>query len=136
MTNKIENAVKKKSAFSAILQLKCPYCRHGHIFQSRGLYTIKNIGGMQDTCEHCGHTLKQEMGFYFGAAYCSYALTVAMWIAIVVALKTLNALGLIHYGFLTHPITFLTTGLVCTLLFFPYIFRVSRSMWLHMFKKN
>ena len=51
----------------------------------------------------------KEPGFYFGASYVSYALTVALWVAVVVALLTFDAIGLIEYGFLTHPVTFLGT---------------------------
>ncbi len=75
----------------------------------------------------------KEPGFYFGASYVSYALTVALWVAVVVALLTFDAIGLIEYGFLTHPVTFLGTGITLLLLLVPIIFRVSRSIWLAVF---
>ncbi len=75
----------------------------------------------------------KEPGFYFGASYVSYALTVALWVAVVVALLTFDAIGLIEYGFLTHPMTFLGTGITLLLLLVPIIFRVSRSIWLAVF---
>jgi hypothetical protein len=51
-------------------------------------------------------------------------------------LKVLDALGWIEFGFLTHPITFLSTGMVATLVLFPYLFRLSRSIWAYMFIKK
>jgi len=82
-------------------------------------------------CPHC----KESHGFYFGAAYVSWGLTVATWVAVLVALKVLNALGWIEFGFLTHPITFLLSGILVSALIFPYMYRLSRVMWAHMFIK-
>lgn len=97
------------------------------------IYTWKNIGEMYRLCPVCNTNLLPETGFYFGAAYVSWALTVALWVTVLVVLKILDALALIEFGFLTHPVTFLTTGSVATLVLFPYLFRVSRSIWAHLF---
>ena len=93
------------------------------------------MGKTKDYCDHCGVNLKPETGFYFGAAYVSWGLTVALWISVLVALKILDAIGLIKFGFLTHPVLFLSTGMIATAVLFPYLFRLSRSVWAHMFIK-
>lgn len=97
---------------------------------------MEKLGEIQKVCPNCKTELVPETGFYFGAAYASYALTVALWISILVALITFDALGIIEYGFLTHPITLLSVGIIMTLVLFPYIFRLSRSMWAHFFIKE
>ena len=118
------------------LTFKCPHCGKASIFENPSLYTFENIGKIKDRCESCDTNLKPETGFYFGAAYVSWALTVALWVSVLVALKTFDAWGLIEFGFLTHPWTFLGTGFGMTILLFPYMLRLSRSLWAHMFIKK
>ncbi len=93
------------------------------------------MGEVKEKCGTCGTNLKPETGFYFGAAYVSWGLTVALWVTILVSLKVLDSIGLIEFGFLTHPVTFLTTGVIATLVLFPFLLRFSRSMWAHFFIK-
>ena len=126
----------KISYLSSMLRLRCPGCRKESMFINPKTYTLDRLGEVQKVCPQCGTNLVPEAGFYFGAAYASYAITVALWIAILVALKTFDAIGLIEYGFLSHPLTLLTIGILLTLLLFPYIFRLSRSMWAHFFIKE
>ena len=90
---------------------------------------------MKKTCDVCDTNFQPEPGFYFGAAYVSWGLTVATWVAVLVALKVLNTLGWIEFGFLTHPITFLLSGVFVSAVLFPYMYRLSRVMWAHMFIK-
>lgn len=94
------------------------------------------MGATHEHCPVCGTHLKPEPGFYYGAMYVAWALIVALWISVLVALKVFDAVGLIHFGFLTHPVTFLTTGLLTNVGAFPYLFRLSRSLWAHMFLKT
>lgn len=88
---------------------------------------------MHDKCPHCGEDFLREPGYYFGAAYVSYAVTVALWVAVLVALITFDSLGWIEYGFYTHPATFLITGIVLLIVLLPLIYRVSRSIWINLF---
>jgi len=103
------------------------------MFVNPKTYSLAKLGEVQKECPRCKTNLTPETGFYFGAAYASYALTVALWISILVALIVFDAIGLIRYGFLTHPLTLLTTGIIATIVLFPYLFRLSRSMWAHFF---
>jgi hypothetical protein len=62
---------------------------------------------MYRSCPKCGADFVKEPGFYFGASYVSYALTIAIWVAVLIALITFDTLNLIEFGFLTHPGTLL-----------------------------
>ena len=127
---------KEKSALTAILTHTCPVCRKSSIYKNPAVYTYIDLGVMHAECPECKTNLVPETGFYFGAAYVSWALTVALWLSVLVALKVFDAIGLIEFGFLTHPVTFLTSGGIATIVVFPYLFRLSRSIWAHMFIKK
>jgi uncharacterized protein (DUF983 family) len=117
----------------ATLTFKCPACREGSLYENPSLYTFRDLSKNKKVCSHCGEDLQPEPGFYFGAAYVSWALTVATWVSVLVALKSFNAWGWMEFGFLTHPGTFLMSGIGTSLVLFPYMFRLSRSIWAHMF---
>jgi hypothetical protein len=123
----------ERGSFGAMLRLECPVCKQSSLYKNPRVYTFIEIGEMHKECPVCHTNLVPETGFYFGAAYVSWALTVALWVSVLVALKVLDALGWIEFGFLTHPVTFLATGLGATVILFPYLFRVSRSIWAYMF---
>jgi hypothetical protein len=55
---------------------------------------------------------------------------------VLVALKTFDWWGWIEFGFLTHPLTFLLTGFSISIILFPYMFQLSRSMWASWFVKS
>lgn len=124
-----------KTGLGKVVRMKCPHCGKGHLFENESSLTFSKLGQVKSECLECGTNFNPEPGFYFGAAYVSWALTVAMWVAILVALKTFNALGILEFGFLTHPKTFLLTGIGFTIVLFPYLFKLSRSIWAFMFIK-
>jgi hypothetical protein len=128
-------ATEAKTALGKVVKMKCPHCGKGHLFANESAFSFSKLGQVKSECLECGTNFNPEPGFYFGAAYVSWALTVAMWVAILVGLKFFDALGLIEFGFLTHPKTFLLTGIGCTLVLFPYLFKLSRSIWAFMFIK-
>ena len=88
---------------------------------------------MEPECPVCGENFKREPGFYFGAAYVSYALTVALWVSVVVALIVFDAIGLISYGFFENPVVTIVAGIAALVILLPVLFRLSRSLWIHMF---
>ncbi len=128
-----ERTKPTRGVLPSVLLLRCPCCHEGHLYVNKSPYTWVRIGEMNTTCSVCGADLRNETGFYFGAAYVSYALTVMLWISILVALIVFNAIGLIEFRFFEHPIFFLTIGLSATVVLFPYLFRLSRSIWAHFF---
>ena len=124
-----------KSQAGRVLKMKCPKCGKSHLFINENIWSFQKLGQVKDSCEVCQANFKPEPGFYFGAAYVSWALTVATWVSVLVALKVFNALGWIEFGFLTHPATFLLSGIGISIITFPYMFQLSRSMWASWFIK-
>ena len=120
---------------SWILRNKCPRCGKGDLFCHANAYNPRETANMHGTCPSCGEDFEREPGFYFGAAYVSYALTVALWIALLVALKSFDAWGWMEFGMFTHPGTFLGLGIGLLVVLLPLIYRLSRSIWIAMFTK-
>lgn len=119
-----------------VLTNSCPKCGEGKLFTHSNPYIFKTIGEMHKECPVCKEDFQREPGFYFGAAYVSYALTVALWVAVLVALYTFCALGFYEFGFLSHPTLFLTAGVTTLIVLLPMIYRLSRSIWLAFFVKD
>ncbi|MGB0165516.1 MAG: DUF983 domain-containing protein [Luteibaculum sp.] len=82
---------------------------------------------MEKQCEKCGLQYAKEPGFFFGAAYVSYAITVAFAVAIYLACMLLiPTMGWqVHLGITIFGLFVL----------FPVSFALSRSIWLNMFFK-
>ena len=66
---------------SSILKLKCPNCSNGEIYKKHHFFSYAK---MNDSCEECNYLFNKEPGFFFGAMFVSYALTVAECIAVFV----------------------------------------------------
>ncbi|MGK7397828.1 MAG: DUF983 domain-containing protein [Candidatus Cyclobacteriaceae bacterium M3_2C_046] len=116
--------MQKRSQLNAVLQAKCPRCREGDMFQ----YPVSNIARfdkMNKECPHCGLRFEIEPGFFFGAMYISYAISVAV----------LLTSAFILYYFFGDPdlwIYVITVPTVVVILL-PFIFRFSRVLFLHVF---
>ncbi|VXD12186.1 conserved hypothetical protein [Marinoscillum sp. 108] len=114
----------KKGPLKAIIEGKCPRCREGNMF----LYPISNLrkfGAMHENCPHCGHRFEQEPGFYYGAMYVSYALSVGIFLATVFVL----------YVFVGDPSleTYIISISAVALLLYPFTFRYSRIIFTYVF---
>jgi len=79
---------------------------------------------MPDRCLVCGENYMPEPGFFYGAMYVSYALTIALSVAIFVAMITLWKFDLKWY---------LGINASAIVLLFPPIFRISRAGWFNFF---
>jgi uncharacterized protein (DUF983 family) len=79
---------EKGNKMFSITHFKCPYCHEGEFFKSRNPYDLKNMSATHDRCPKCDRKLYLEPGFYYGAMYVSYALSVAhivtFWVASIV----------------------------------------------------
>ncbi len=119
---------------ASMLGSRCPGCREARLFKVRNPYRLRSINGMHAACPQCGENFLREPGFYFGAAYVSYALTVALWVAVLVALYVFGDLGWVPFtGMFDQPELFLCTGVVALLVLLPPLQRLSRSIWIHFF---
>lgn len=79
---------------------------------------------MPVACSICEQRFEPEPGFYFGAMFVSYALTVAFSIAMFVAMIVLW-----HFD----ALWFIGINGLGILVIFPIIFRVSRAIWFNVF---
>jgi uncharacterized protein (DUF983 family) len=108
----------------AILKCRCPKCRQGAMFVSAPLkkwYSRR----MFDRCTVCGQVFEPEPGFYYGAMYVSYAFSVAILVAVAIALSV----------FVDDPPIWVYMVAVSTLvlILWPLMYRYSRSIFLHLF---
>ncbi len=95
-------------------RLKCPRCEHGHLF--------RNYFKMFTQCENCRLTFEREYGYFVGAMYLNYGITV------------LIAFSCFFFVQWIAPIPFLINLTIWALfsLIFPILFyRYSKSLWLN-----
>ncbi|MGB1319197.1 MAG: DUF983 domain-containing protein [Flavobacteriales bacterium] len=116
--------MKKGSKIYSMLRLKCPRCHEGDLFLHKNPYSFTKLEKMPDNCPVCDQKYWPEPGFYYGAMYVSYALTIALSVAVFVAMTVLWRFEILWY---------LGINAARILLLFPPIFRVSRSVWANMF---
>ncbi|HUH25082.1 MAG TPA: DUF983 domain-containing protein [Flavobacterium sp.] len=111
------------SYVSNVLKGTCPSCGQTKVFKSKGNPILFKLPMMHQRCANCNYSFHRETGFYFGAMYMSYALTVGEMVAVFV-------LGLLlNMSFMNMFIGVV----VIVLLLSTFNYRVSRLMWLNMF---
>jgi uncharacterized protein (DUF983 family) len=117
MTDKI----RTKSIWIVGLRLLCPKCGEGKLFTNPNPYNFKTIADMPGHCPKCNLSFMPEPGFYYGAMFMSYVVTVA--------LSVLNFLWVYAiWGWATW--TYLILNTIILILLLPYLFRASRSFYL------
>lgn len=112
-----------RSLFSALVQCRCPHCRQGRLFPY-GTYST-NFYKMNNECPVCGQDFIIEPGFYYGSMYISYALTVAVEVAVILVL----------YQLFNDPDiwVYIVAMTVALMILSPMVFRLSRSLLLTYF---
>ena len=111
--------------------MKCPNCRKGNMFTTKGIFPLGRLLEMPDKCEVCGQKMELEVGFYYGTGYVSYALTVALLGLCFVAYWIIFGLS-----YLDNSIFFaLGTSVFIALIMQPWLMRISRVLYLNMFVK-
>jgi uncharacterized protein (DUF983 family) len=81
--------IKKGNKLYSILKFRCPQCHEGDFFLSSS-YNLLKSGETHVHCEKCNLKFSKEPGFYYGAMYISYAISVAIFIAIWATTLVLN----------------------------------------------
>ncbi len=116
---------KNNTTGYAILHHKCPRCREGNIFRYPFLQKPIKFTATHKSCPNCGLQYEQEPGFFVGAMYVSYAMTMAI----------LLGTAFILYNFFGDPqlIIYITTVPAVVLLLLPIVFRYSRTIFLYGF---
>lgn len=102
------------SALVGMIRLRCPRCRQGRMF--RGPVT------MNESCPVCGLIFQREEGYFLGAMYVSYGLSVVLIGAAYWAVTTI----LPDAGIVTIMLLILAAYLP----FVPLVFRYSRMIWI------
>lgn len=112
------------SALKAILQTKCPRCHQGNMFSYQAI-NLANFDKMPESCSVCGLRYEIEVGFYWGAMYISYGLSVGIILLVAVLL----------YYLADDPPTwvYLTVVTVVILVSTPLLFRYARVLMLYLF---
>lgn len=122
------NDNKKASALN-LLACKCPRCRKGDMFVYKNPYKLKTFMKMHDTCPECGQEFDIEVGFYYGSSYVSYALSIAISVATLVAWWVFSGISLMD----NSVIYWLVFNSIFLIALQPVIMRLARTLWLAFF---
>lgn len=115
--------MQERTYLGALLHGKCPACRQGDMF----VYPLRRIGKfnvMHDKCPHCDVRLEPEPGFYQGAMYVGYGITIGCIMAISAILYLLNT---------SSEWTYIGTIIAFMVLIAPLNYRYSRIIYLYLF---
>jgi len=115
--------LKKGNKLFSIFFNKCPQCQEGRFFKYGVTLKLKNNLKVYENCESCGLKYMIEPSFFYGAMYVSYALTVALAVAVFV-ISYLIGLDLIG--------SFIAIFIILIVLT-PLIMRLSRLIYINMF---
>lgn len=107
----------------AIVQCKCPKCREGDMFETNA-FQISSFHKMHANCPNCNMKYEVEPGFFVGAMYINYAFSVALIVAVGIALTVFDAYTLLN---------FVISIVTLVILLLPFLFRYSRVLFLHVF---
>jgi uncharacterized protein (DUF983 family) len=114
------------SSLYHIFRNECPNCHKGKVFADKSFFFSIGFPKMHQQCSHCGYTYEKEPGYFFGAMFVNYALTVGE--------------GIITY-FAASPFFDETFDLkiipligVVIVLLSCFNIRLSRMIWIYMFK--
>jgi hypothetical protein len=118
---------------SSALTCRCPRCRDGKLFLYPVSVNLKKNTQMNKDCPVCRQPTEIEVGFYYGTSYVSYALSIAISVASLLAWWAI-------IGFSTndddHRFFFwLGFNAVFLLVLQPWLMRLSRSIWISWFVK-
>jgi uncharacterized protein (DUF983 family) len=108
-------AIRTGSAWVAMLRQRCPRCHQGRVFRT--------ATRMHETCPTCGLVFEREPGYFLGAMYISYGMSV----------------GFLGLGMLACYLLFPSLDLGWDVLiagavylpFVPMVFRYSRVIWMY-----
>lgn len=109
---------------AAIASNKCPRCRRGPVFMY-GAFNYLKFTSMHRECPVCNLHYEIEPGFFQGAMYTGYAISVAIVITCFVAIYVLG----------NNPETwvYISITVAVALMLAPINFRYSRLSFLHLF---
>ena len=116
--------LKKGTRLYSIFKMKCPRCHEGDFFQAHP-YNLKKAGDIYTHCSSCNVKYSKEPGFYYGAMYVSYALGVAVFVALWVMFN-------LFFEEVSVGIQ-LFTIIGISILLTPYLYALSKIIWANLF---
>lgn len=114
----------KGTKLYSVLFNKCPRCQRGNFFITNNSYNLRKFYKQHDHCPVCHENFMPEIGFYYGAMYVSYGLTIAIGV------------GLFFFSYFLFDwsaTAFLMAFLFIALLLWPWIYRTARLTWINLF---
>jgi len=117
----------KGTKLYSIATMTCPRCQESKLFTTSNPYDFSRIFKMPEHCPTCGQKFEMEPGFYYGAMYVGYGVSVAYLVSVWVALLV------IYPSFTTTE--YLVGAIGTLLLLTPFFFRLSRVIWINLFVK-
>ncbi len=116
--------MKERNRLEAVLAGKCPQCHEGDLFTHRW-WNITKFDEMHKHCPHCELRYEREPGFFYGAMYISYALTVGIMLVG----------GFVIYRFFgdPEPMGYIIPVVGFSIVFVPFNFRIARILFIHLF---
>ncbi len=117
--------ILKGTKLYSILTGTCPVCQNGKMYVNRNPYNFSKTLTMNDRCSHCNTKFKMEPSFFYGAMYVSYAVGVAIAVATFI----------VAYFFIGLDRNYTFAAIIIILaLMLPIIVRVSRNIWINLFR--
>jgi hypothetical protein len=110
---------------------RCPRCREGKLFEYATSVNMKRNIQMNKDCPVCGQPTEIEVGFYYGTSYVSYALSIGLSVASLIAWWVIVGLSTNDNRFFF----WLGFNSVLLIVLQPWLMRLSRSVWISWFVK-
>jgi uncharacterized protein (DUF983 family) len=110
------------ATFSSTVAGKCPKCEKGAIFAQKGSILLLKVPKMNETCPVCGYKFEKEPGYFLGAMYVSYGMTIIEMLTVFIA----------TFWFVPLSVFFaivLGTLVLCSF----FNFRMARIIWINLF---
>ena len=114
----------KGAKINSIVSGSCPRCQNESMYVAKNWFRLTKILTMHERCSHCGLKYQIEPSFFFGAMYVSYALNVALMVAVFV-------ISFVFFG--TSIKQSLLLIFASLLVFFPIVMRLSRNIYINIF---
>lgn len=116
--------MSKPSVLKAILACQCPRCYQGAMF-THSAFRLRHFDNMPEHCRVCNFRFEIELGFYWGAMYISYGLSVLL----------LGVVGVLLYYLGDDPPLWVYIAVVSGSLFLltTLLFRYARVLMLYLF---
>ena len=122
-------AEKSLPLVMSIAKCKCARCRQGDMFVDRNPYNFKRTMKMHEKCAVCGQAFSLEVGFYYGAGYTSYAISIGVSVFSFIVYALTIGMSVNDYRFFYWIIV----NAVLLVALQPVIMRIARSLWLAFF---